>query len=57
MSRHTRERYTEAELWSAVRQERAKLIAERRVHAGRLREIDNRLAELDKAEAILEGHL
>ncbi|MCV7174957.1 hypothetical protein [Mycolicibacterium sphagni] len=47
--------YTERELRLAVAQERNALILERRGVAGRLSDIDTRLSELDKADALLEG--
>jgi hypothetical protein len=49
--------YTESELWLAIRQERAHLTEEHVKITKRLREIDARLDELDKAENILEGGL
>lgn len=47
--------YTKFELTQAVRTEQRSLIQERINLVKRLREIDDRLAELDKAEALLEG--
>lgn len=48
-------KYSKKTLERAVREERSRLLIERRGHVHRLAEIDARLNELDKAEALLEG--
>ena len=49
--------YSPRALKIAVHQERAKLLEELRKHTRRIREIELRLEELEKADNLLDGEL
>jgi len=55
MARHDLGDHTPGELRLIVARERAALVAEKAPLLRRIKAIDARIAELDKAEALLEG--